>query len=802
MPFYDASRRQECVAETVDALSMIEEIINDHPHHKVIIGGDINTELNNSSPFDPIWANFMSKYDIKCCDSLVTGDTNYTYSHDSLNQRKWNDHFLLSSSIVPLTDNHAILDTGDNTSDHLPIMFRLSCDLSAAPQQLDSSDKAPSLKWEKCSEEQKANYADCLSNLLTHSPCLLTTCDTVHCSNNYCTQSIQREYECIVEAVTQADKVLPRHKPGVQKHWWTDELTILRDKSIEIHRIWRVDGKPRAGPINDERLRARAAYRQGLKAAQKRPNQSCWNRLHRSFADKNTTDFWKSWKQMYCKNYTDLHTVVNGVTSKRDIADSFRSHFVNVSKPNNQERVNSLESTFTQKYVEAMAHHTNCSCSSYVVSTENVIDAVFSLKKGKCCDDSLISAEHLFNAPLPLLVRLQRLFNFMLLHGHVPTQFQRGTIIPLVKDTHGDKGDLNNYRGITISPIISKVFEHVLRIVFSSFLSTSSYQFGFKRKSSTSHAIYCLKEAINYYTARGSNVYCSFLDASKAFDRLVHAGLFLKLLQRNVPLIFLNIIIMWYSNLECQVRWGDTRSDWFAIKAGVRQGGVLSPIFYCIYVDDLVDILTRLGIGCHLQKSFLSLLLYADDMALLAPSLKGLQSLLLATEEYCKQWDILLNAKKTKNMLFGKDHSPPNLILDGKGIEWVKSWKYLGVTLVSHKTFNCSIDEKIKAFYRSANAILRVEGRSDEIVMLHLLETHCVSVLTYAIEVIHVADRDERRKLRVAYNSIYRRVFGYRNWESVTNLQHALNRPTWEELLERRCAKFAVSITHCDIFNS
>ena len=85
--------------------------------------------------------------------------------------------------------------------------------------------------------------------------------------------------------------------------------------------------------------------------------------------------------------------------------------------------------------------------------------------------------------------------------------------------------------------------------------------------------------------------------------------------------------------------------------------------------------------------------------------------------------------------------------------------------------------------------------------MLQLLETHCVSILTYATEVITVADRDERRRLRVAYNSIFRKLFGYRNWESVSDLQHALNRPTWEELLERRTAKFMQTVSQCQIFN-
>ena len=186
-------------------------------------------------------------------------------------------------------------------------------------------------------------------------------------------------------------------------------------------------------------------------------------------------------------------------------------------------------------------------------------------------------------------------------------------------------------------------------------------------------------------------------------------------------------------------------------------------------------------------------------MALVAPSLKALQKLLTATEQYCAEWDILLNAKKSKNMSFGKKHSLASLCLDGKDIEWVESWPYLGVTIKSHTTFNCCIDAKVKSFYRCANGILRIDGRSNESVMLQLLETHCLPILTYAIEVIHIANRDERRRLRVAYNSLFRRVFDYRTWESVTDLQHALCRPTWEELVQKRMAKFQIRVAQSDM---
>ena len=150
-------------------------------------------------------------------------------------------------------------------------------------------------------------------------------------------------------------------------------------------------------------------------------------------------------------------------------------------------------------------------------------------------------------------------------------------------------------------------------------------------------------------------------------------------------------------------------------------------------------------------------------------------------------------------MFFGKDYVLPQLTLDDKPIEWVNKWKYLGVSLKSSKHFNCDIDEKVKSFYRSANAILRIDGRSNEIVMLQLLESQCISILTYAIEVIYVTDRDERRRLRVAYNSIFRKVFNYRYWESVTELQHALKRPTWEELVAKRTDKFMQSVAELSI---
>ena len=163
----------------------------------------------------------------------------------------------------------------------------------------------------------------------------------------------------------------------------------------------------------------------------------------------------------------------------------------------------------------------------------------------------------------------------------------------------------------------------------------------------------------------------TFLDALKAFDRLVHSGLFIKLMERNIPMVFLRIIISWYDGLSCRVKWDGQHSQWFCVTAGVRQGGILSPDFYSIYVDSLINILKSSGVGCYIRDMFAAALFYADDMEILSPSIKGLQQLLDICGLYCREWDICLNAKKYKNMYFGKKTEINfGLKLNGILVEW------------------------------------------------------------------------------------------------------------------------------------
>ena len=130
----------------------------------------------------------------------------------------------------------------------------------------------------------------------------------------------------------------------------------------------------------------------------------------------------------------------------------------------------------------------------------------------------------------------------MLCHSYVPTHFRFGIIKPLLQCKNGDQSNLNMYRGITLTPVISKLFEPVLLGPYSDFLISDPLQFGFKRKSSCNHALFTFVESVKYFIKRGSKVHCAFPDASKAFDKVLTHGLIVKLNEKKFPYHFISIL--------------------------------------------------------------------------------------------------------------------------------------------------------------------------------------------------------------------------------------------------------------------
>jgi len=134
----------------------------------------------------------------------------------------------------------------------------------------------------------------------------------------------------------------------------------------------------------------------------------------------------------------------------------------------------------------------------------------------------------------------------MIRHSYVPDDFGHGVIIPLLKDKHGDSSKLEMYRGITVSPAIAKLFELVPVDLCEDQLTTHDLQYGFKKHDGCMHALFTFKKTTKYFIGK---VYCAFSDASKTFDKLLHNGLFLELLERNISVDFVRLLRNWCNTL-------------------------------------------------------------------------------------------------------------------------------------------------------------------------------------------------------------------------------------------------------------
>jgi hypothetical protein len=120
--------------------------------------------------------------------------------------------------------------------------------------------------------------------------------------------------------------------------------------------------------------------------------------------------------------------------------------------------------------------------------------------------------------------------------------------------------------------IVSKIIDLILLDRLNDYLVTSHLQFGFKRNHSTSMCIFILKETVAYYTSDCTSVYCCFLDATKAFDRVCHAKLLKLLTGRGLPTVVIQFLVHLYNEQLVNVRWSLLTSDFFNVHNGVRQG--------------------------------------------------------------------------------------------------------------------------------------------------------------------------------------------------------------------------------------
>ena len=198
----------------------------------------------------------------------------------------------------------------------------------------------------------------------------------------------------------------------------------------------------------------------------------------------------------------------------------------------------------------------------------------------------------------------------------------------------------------------------MILLVWGDLIGSDTLQFGYKKDTSTTQCTWLVTEVASYYLRRGTAVSACLLDCSKAFDKCRFDLLFEKLLLRNVPEIVIRCLIFMYEEQTGCVKLAGRKSSTFSITNGTRQGSVLSPFLFSVYLDDLIQQLRTLGLGCHIGGRWMGACAYADDLILLAPVRSVLQEMLTICQEYGEKHNLVYSTdpnpvkSKTKCLFF------------------------------------------------------------------------------------------------------------------------------------------------------
>ena len=374
-----------------------------------------------------------------------------------------------------------------------------------------------------------------------------------------------------------------------------------------------------------------------------------------------------------------------------------------------------------------------------IITTDEIMLNINLLKNKKSAGLDGITNEMLKCGKYQLIKPLHRLFNSILSRGTYPKIWAEGYIIPIHKK--GNIDDPNNYRGITISSAIGKLFNTVLNNRLTSFLEDNNLiclnQIGFQKKCRTTDHMFVLKCIMDLYKKKKKKLFISFIDFSKAFDKVWHQGLFYKLKQIEISTNFYNVIKNMYSKISLQVRIDNLLTPTFKSFRGVRQGDNLSPSLFNIFINDIPE---RLKNCCPAKYNDLSVqcLLYADDLIIMSENLEGMQKALNNLAEFCDKWKLDINPSKSKFMCLDQTKNAKCNILKYKdlNLEQVKEYTYLGIIFSENGSFVSAIDTLYKKGLKSYFKLLKILNPLPSAkTMLHLFDHLVKPIILYGCEI-------------------------------------------------------------------
>lgn len=544
--------------------------------------------------------------------------------------------------------------------------------------------------------------------------------NSVNQFNAYYTDLKKSYDECFLDDVDLSSK-----RNFINKPWISVGLAKSCDVKNSLHVDW-IKARKRGDPNEMKASESKYKYYRTRLTALKRDAQA---KYYKDRFEKCQGDLKKCWKvvnEMRHKkrsisfpNYIEVNQQL--ITDRRAIVNQFNDYFVNIAKKLNDSKPETDFkdfSAFLKNRVEETIF------LNEIESCE--IDSIIAKLNPNKSSDMSPRVLKLFRTAISPIFSI--LFNNCMNSGTFPDMLKIAKVIPLHKG--GEINDITNYRPISLLPVFSKIFEKLLHKRISDFFEKHNViykkQFGFQKRHSTVHALNtAITQVINSLNSN-QTVFGIFLDFSKAFDTVKHDILLSKLEHYGIRGKALNLFQSYLSNRKQLVINSDIESTLLDIKDGVPQGSVLGPIFFLLYINDLIFSQCT----CNTRKScssncldVASFILFADDTNLfvkgnsIREAIEKSDLILSRLKKYLQANFLHINVSKSKFIHFQSPRKTTSPLFDGPKydsipLQCTESIKFLGVTIdhklswKKHITYVCNkTRSSIAQLYNMRNVI-------------------------------------------------------------------------------------------------
>lgn len=327
--------------------------------------------------------------------------------------------------------------------------------------------------------------------------------------------------------------------------------------------------------------------------------------------------------------------------------------------------------------IEDFTHNTIGGLEAIDISIQDVHKAIDKLKANKAAGVDTIYARSIKETKIEISPILTCIFNKMLSDNFVPSEWKLANVIPLFKK--GSRVDKSNYRPVSLTSIIGKLFESVivdkLRCYLDANNKISDSQHGFRVGRSCLTNLICFYDKVMKSVDLGKSYDIIFLDFSKAFDKIPHKKLINKLYISCGNVKLTKWVENWLTNRKQRVVVNGALSDWLSVTSGVPQGSVLGPILFLVYINDLLDKIQNCNVGSYADDTK-----FGKDITSIE-DYEVMQRNLNIINEWCQTWNMQLNSSKCVVMHCGKTNPNFTYYLGESELNNVNEYEDLGVLI-------------------------------------------------------------------------------------------------------------------------